>query len=1025
MRRFLVLLLLAAGIGALGLGQEGSQDPWPARAVAELTRLLEDPNPKVRALAVHGLGALARVVPELAINGLRIAAAHEDPEIKWEARRALYALLPPKTPFDEVVRRLISVSYEDLMEKGVALFQELLAFLPGEIGNVRMLEDLKRALYEGIWEEQVAAIYCLVELARGWEEALRVLAEALVAQEVVDGTRLHIIEALEHLGTGAVPLIPKLVEVAATAKMWFSEQIRKLFAALGEAAVPKLVEALENPKGTQRKAALEILADLGNKARAAVPAVIRLLEGEPLPAVRVAALATLGAIGTDDPSVVPVLARLARGRDPEESAAALEALAAVGPTAKEALDVVLLLTNHPMVRVRAAAIRALGRLAPAEAAAQAAALLVPLLKDSEPQVREAAAQALGALGYAEEPVLRGLQEALRDPQFAVRVAAVTALGAFGPKAEAALPELLAILVEEDKTLDYWKGKELREAAEEAIKKIGLRAFWQWLAEIPEEEQAKLVEETEPLVRAMKKILTYFTSELINPLTGAFRVPRQVPGLERHVSIHISPQLELEIKESVLIRIEPTGKERVSVQVLTGSLNWDALLPLLCAPVESILASVAHPGPLARQLGLTLGSVCGVEAEAFRQALLSSLKDEMPAVRIAAWTVALRRGLDLPDELWEAGLRDEHPLVRGLALLGGVRLIDDPVRKKDAVVAALGDPDLLVRWCAALGLLTALEEVPKSAVPHLLAMLAEEDEWQLQRLASAALAWAKAMEAAPLILELAVKYPLDWSFPFALAWYGEDLLPWLADLLAHPSPEHREAAQTALFLMLLWVELSPEGLQQVMEILVRMVKHEDPDMRENAVRGLERVVARDETAADRVLEIYIELLNNETDEQVLRGTLVSLATFPVRAKVADRAPELMPILKKIWERHPLLRNFIVYVWRVLGPAAVEALPLFLAEWVARPFEMARVDPDRVLIDMGEGVIPYLLEALADPNLPTEVALWLIEVLGDFGPKAREALPTLFGLLGSGEDKVRIAAVEALVEILTGEGAKDQE
>ena len=67
--------------------------------------------------------------------------------------------------------------------------------------------------------------------------------------------------------------------------------------------------------------------------------------------------------------------------------------------------------------------------------------LVAGLKDDDGGVREAAANALGAIGPAAEAAVSNLVGALKDDNSGVRAAAAHALGAIGP-AEAAVPNLL-------------------------------------------------------------------------------------------------------------------------------------------------------------------------------------------------------------------------------------------------------------------------------------------------------------------------------------------------------------------------------------------------------------------------------------------------------------------------------------------------------------------------------------------------------------------------------------------------------
>jgi HEAT repeat protein len=68
-------------------------------------------------------------------------------------------------------------------------------------------------------------------------------------------------------------------------------------------------------------------------------------------------------------------------------------------------------------------------------------LLQTLKSDSNPQVRSAAAGALGNICTRPKQVVPALMDALNDKSITVNLAAVTALGQFGPEARSAVPAL--------------------------------------------------------------------------------------------------------------------------------------------------------------------------------------------------------------------------------------------------------------------------------------------------------------------------------------------------------------------------------------------------------------------------------------------------------------------------------------------------------------------------------------------------------------------------------------------------------
>ncbi|MCS7240856.1 MAG: HEAT repeat domain-containing protein, partial [Candidatus Bipolaricaulota bacterium] len=576
MRKCVVLGLLMAGLVELvALGS--TADPWAVRVVEEVVALLEDESPEVREAALAALIQLAELAPDRALPGLTFFAQQGDPKLRERARKRLYRLSPPATPYERVVAILLEP------EPDPHLLTEALAPLANEVGNRQLLSTLEKALYEGFSEERSAAILCLAELAMRWEEARHVLGQALLADNLHCDFREEILLAFEKFPDPA-PLVPELLKALAKfsrlphggspCESRLAQKILYIFANFEE-AVPYLVEALGSPLGAHRQAALAVLAHLGEKARAATPAVLALWERELLPEVRLAALRALGTIGRDDPQALSVLVRATRSRDPQEVAVALEALAQFGAADQEALDAVLLRVNHPLAAVRSAALRVLG-LAPAEVAvpsllaalndpsaavrrtaalllgdlgpqAAAAPALVGLLEDPDPLVREAAGTALGNLADSSEPVIAGLCGRLKDTSFEVRIAAITALGKLGPKAEAALPDLFWLLESEDEALTYTQQKHLQEAVEETLGKIGLGAHINLLQQLPEEDHAAFTNAMERAVRrALEWGLRQATRELADPWSWFARAL----GIKTYPTFKLSPELDAEIKEII-------------------------------------------------------------------------------------------------------------------------------------------------------------------------------------------------------------------------------------------------------------------------------------------------------------------------------------------------------------------------------------------------------------------------------------------------------------------------------------------
>jgi HEAT repeat protein len=179
-----------------------------------------------------------------------------------------------------------------------------------------------------------------------------------------------------------------------------------------------LVRLLERGDPSVRHLAAEALGDLGDPA--ALPALLTALAGPDEEGVRWRAAEGLARLG--EPAVAG-LAALAEDGDPDVRWKAIVALGDIGdhraaPTLRGRLA-------DPDRFVRGRAVSALARLG-----AQCLPLMLEALTDSEPRVRQGAAEVLGQVG--DRAAIEGLLEALQDPAEPVRRAAAVALLRISP-----------------------------------------------------------------------------------------------------------------------------------------------------------------------------------------------------------------------------------------------------------------------------------------------------------------------------------------------------------------------------------------------------------------------------------------------------------------------------------------------------------------------------------------------------------------------------------------------------------------
>lgn len=190
-------------------------------------------------------------------------------------------------------------------------------------------------------------------------------------------------------------------------------------------AVPDLEAALRDEE--LRLAAIESLGKIGTAAKATLPALEKSLKDKN-PQVRRATLQTMGLIG---PASLPIL--LVALKDNELRADAAAALGGVGRAAKDAVPILCKILQDPDVEVRRNAATALGAIG--QQTPEVIAALIQTLPD-----KEAGEPAAESLGRMRRLAVKPLIEALRSEESRDRAA--LALSRIGPPAVSATTPLL-------------------------------------------------------------------------------------------------------------------------------------------------------------------------------------------------------------------------------------------------------------------------------------------------------------------------------------------------------------------------------------------------------------------------------------------------------------------------------------------------------------------------------------------------------------------------------------------------------
>ena len=264
-------------------------------------------------------------------------------------------------------------------------------------------------------------------------ENIKKTVTRFVAQMLTDPdehVRRMAAQTLLDLEPGPEITLPALEAALSNADPKVVDDALIAIAGLGDAAVPVIIKALEQPKA--RSHAAHLARHLGEGASPAIPALIAAYQ--------------------DD-------------QDPEVRTDILFALEEMGPQAKDAIDMAIAACNSENEGMRYASFYLLGRIGPDAMGGKDA--LKAHLDDEDDYYATTAAWALARIDEDDpEVVSKGIPlfiKALQSPEPFVRHEAADSLAELGPLAKSAIPAL------EQATKDTEPS--VADAAKEAIKKI--------------------------------------------------------------------------------------------------------------------------------------------------------------------------------------------------------------------------------------------------------------------------------------------------------------------------------------------------------------------------------------------------------------------------------------------------------------------------------------------------------------------------------------------------------------------------
>ncbi len=416
----------------------------PAGALVALVAATDDPDPSVRAtvarkgrmdgvswVGADAKDAVPRIVPYLSDDNMttRLAAVIALGRIGPDARDALPELVDALRTDDTLVRNNVALSFR-LIARGT----------PG------VVDDLAEAFDHPDARIRSGIAKALGDLALHSEGATRLLVKMITSDNDrgVLGTAAR---ALGKHSESAKLHVPQLIRELANDNVGAARALGKLESEAVD-TVPALVAALERTSDTEfRLAAVQSLGQLGSKARAAAPVLLSMLPDSDY-RVRWAAATAVGDIDADPALALPRLIPLLQTDSSYLCGHVIRTIGKIGSSSPEAVDALVALLSHERAVLRRGAILALAEIG--TNAGSAIGNVTTALNDDDSDVREAAARAIPHLGPAARNAVPALVAALADRHRKVRRAALRSLGEMGPAAESALPALEDLLARERK-----------------------------------------------------------------------------------------------------------------------------------------------------------------------------------------------------------------------------------------------------------------------------------------------------------------------------------------------------------------------------------------------------------------------------------------------------------------------------------------------------------------------------------------------------------------------------------------------
>jgi HEAT repeat protein len=313
------------------------------REIELLVGATNDVSPQVQAAAISSLGQIGKRATKALPPLLALMKREKDPQIYMKSCRALAKIAPEKL---EVLSALKEALKHANTEVRISAVQSL-----GEVGSSakpvtrELLETLQ---IKDVTDEQLAdalrsaVLRALGQIGPDPDQVIPSLVSLVENKTLSSDIRRRAVILIGKMGPKAKDAIPVIIDILKKESFGFLEEGTQTLCNIGPAAMPKLIEAIDDSAGTKACQSLvhalgrmrpvseemivsltKVVQHLGGIARddasqalagigpGAVPHLIRLLDAKS-PQIRITAIRTLEQIGPDAKAAIPILADIAK-----------------------------------------------------------------------------------------------------------------------------------------------------------------------------------------------------------------------------------------------------------------------------------------------------------------------------------------------------------------------------------------------------------------------------------------------------------------------------------------------------------------------------------------------------------------------------------------------------------------------------------------------------------------------------------------------------------------------------------------